>query len=588
MAVRSELPVPVAAAETGDRVAIDVGAGEPVEGAAVWLLPVARVRTVPIGRGENRGRTATYANVVRGFTRVGTWTGEPARFEVPIAAAREGEADAYVVLLQDVRHGEPGGHPRGGEEPGLLGSTPFRGRRARSAPRVRPFRPGGALPCVHGGAPRRSLECGDPLGGTRMSVLARWRRLAVVALVLSPAPFASAQAPTTLPPAPEAPTGRVSRQAGHATRDMVAAANPLAAEAGRQILAAGGSAVDAAIAVQLVLNLVEPQSSGIGGGAFLLHYDHDAAPDDGARRPRDGARRGEARALPRAGRQAPEVLRRGGRRPLGRRARHGAAPGGRPQALRPPALGAPVRAGDRARRGGFRDLAAPQRPPLAGAVPRPRRRGQGVFLRGRRDGEGGRDEAARIPPSPQTLRTLAEKGAAAFYSGPLAEDIVATVTGHAGNPGDMTLDDLKGYAVVERAARLRQVPRLHDLRHGPAEFRRRRRAADSRRARDPRPRPHGAGGGGGALDGGGRPPRLRRPGALSRRPRLRERAGARPHRPGLQPRPGAASQPGPLPRPRQGRRAALRAPRRARALGRHRERDEPHLGDRPRRRRGRR
>ena len=54
---------------------------------------------------------------------------------------------------------------------------------------------------------------------------------------------------------------------------MAAAANPLATEAGREILRAGGSAVDAAIAIQMVLTLVEPQSSGIGGGAFLLHWD---------------------------------------------------------------------------------------------------------------------------------------------------------------------------------------------------------------------------------------------------------------------------------------------------------------------------
>lgn len=58
-----------------------------------------------------------------------------------------------------------------------------------------------------------------------------------------------------------------------AERHMVAAAHPLAAEAGRQILRAGGTAVDAAVAVQAVLGLVEPQSSGIGGGAFLLHWD---------------------------------------------------------------------------------------------------------------------------------------------------------------------------------------------------------------------------------------------------------------------------------------------------------------------------
>jgi gamma-glutamyltranspeptidase/glutathione hydrolase len=54
--------------------------------------------------------------------------------------------------------------------------------------------------------------------------------------------------------------------------DMVAAANPLAAEAGLEMLRAGGSAVDAAIAVQMVLGLVEPESSGIGGGAFMLVF----------------------------------------------------------------------------------------------------------------------------------------------------------------------------------------------------------------------------------------------------------------------------------------------------------------------------
>ena len=72
---------------------------------------------------------------------------------------------------------------------------------------------------------------------------------------------------------PEAATGIVVQKSVEAQQFMVAAANPYASQAGYNILAQGGSAIDAAIAVQLVLTLVEPQSSGIGGGAFILHWD---------------------------------------------------------------------------------------------------------------------------------------------------------------------------------------------------------------------------------------------------------------------------------------------------------------------------
>lgn len=73
-------------------------------------------------------------------------------------------------------------------------------------------------------------------------------------------------------PAPEPASGYVAKQAAGAQRFMLAAAHPLAVDAGYGILRRGGTAIDAAIAVQMVLNLVEPQSSGIGGGAFILHY----------------------------------------------------------------------------------------------------------------------------------------------------------------------------------------------------------------------------------------------------------------------------------------------------------------------------
>ena len=89
---------------------------------------------------------------------------------------------------------------------------------------------------------------------------------------------ACASAPTgpsgfsyTVPDQPEGSSGYTEKP-GWATKQFaVAAANPLATDAGYQILKAGGSAIDAAVAVQMVLTLVEPQSSGIGGGAFLLH-----------------------------------------------------------------------------------------------------------------------------------------------------------------------------------------------------------------------------------------------------------------------------------------------------------------------------
>ncbi|MFT0473486.1 gamma-glutamyltransferase [Pseudomonas antarctica] len=98
------------------------------------------------------------------------------------------------------------------------------------------------------------------------------RQLSVIATALA---LVGCQAPVNeQPPAPELGSGyRTDLTTRHAARHMAAAANPLAAEAGREMLRQGGSAIDAAIAMQAVLTLVEPQSSGIGGGAFILLWD---------------------------------------------------------------------------------------------------------------------------------------------------------------------------------------------------------------------------------------------------------------------------------------------------------------------------
>ena len=98
------------------------------------------------------------------------------------------------------------------------------------------------------------------------------RQLSVMVAALA---LAACHTPATdQPPAPELGSGyRTDLATRHAERHMAAAANPLAAEAGRQMLRQGGSAIDAAIAMQAVLTLVEPQSSGIGGGAFIMLWD---------------------------------------------------------------------------------------------------------------------------------------------------------------------------------------------------------------------------------------------------------------------------------------------------------------------------
>lgn len=234
-----------------------------------------------------------------------------------------------------------------------------------------------------------------------------------------------------------------------AQRQMVAAAHPLAAEAGLAVLRQGGSAVDAAVAVQMVLGLVEPQSSGIGGGAFLVFRSAE-----GRFRSFDGRETAPAAAT------ADLFLTAEGR-PM---AFHDAVVGGR--AVGVPGAVALLWEAHRAHgRLPWASLFAPAiqlaeqgfavSPRLARAIA-----SEGGRLR--------RDPAARAyfalpdgsplpaghvlrnPDYAHTLRLIAAQGPEPFYRGEIAGQIVAAVRGAAWNPGRMTRADLAAYRAVER------------------------------------------------------------------------------------------------------------------------------------------
>lgn len=248
--------------------------------------------------------------------------------------------------------------------------------------------------------------------------------------------------------APEAATGTESHELATAKRHMVSAANAVAAEAGRDMLRAGGSAIDAAIATQLVLNLVEPQSSGIGGGAFILHWDNakaelkaydgretapaSARPDrfliDGKPMPFDEAvLSGLSIGVPGVVRLLEDLHRQHGKLPWAK--------------LFEPAIRIAEQGFEISQR-----LHVLLR--LEGAdsfVPAARRYfftdGGSAFPIGHR---------LKNPAFAATLRAIASGGAAAFYEGPIAQAIVDAVASAPTAPGGMTLDDLKSYKVKER------------------------------------------------------------------------------------------------------------------------------------------
>ena len=93
------------------KIAIAPVAGAAEREAGVWVIATSRTVTVPIGRGENSGRTVTYANVVRSLTRVGDWKGAETTMTAPLDSTRAGESDGYVVLVQTEQPGRYGMMP---------------------------------------------------------------------------------------------------------------------------------------------------------------------------------------------------------------------------------------------------------------------------------------------------------------------------------------------------------------------------------------------------------------------------------------------------------------------------------------------
>jgi gamma-glutamyltranspeptidase/glutathione hydrolase len=266
---------------------------------------------------------------------------------------------------------------------------------------------------------------------------------------LAPLLLAALAAPAHALDQPEAATRRTAKEGSLSTpaqRFAVTAANPLAVDAGVEILKAGGSALDAVVAVQAVLGLVEPQSSGIAGGAFLLHWDgrevqaldgRETAPaaatpalflkPDGKPLPmREAILSGLSTGTPGVLAMLAEGHRRHGKLPWARLfepairlAEQGFAVSPRLNEL---LSGETALRNDPIAARYFFDAAGK---PLA----------VGTLLKN--------------PAYAAVLRGIAKGGVKAFYEGPVAEDIVQRVKAHA-RPGLLSTDDLAGYRPAVR------------------------------------------------------------------------------------------------------------------------------------------
>ena len=259
--------------------------------------------------------------------------------------------------------------------------------------------------------------------------------------------------PPAAPITPEGGSGWTDKPGWATEKFAVAAANPLATDAGYQVLKAGGNAIDAAVAVQMVLSLVEPQSSGIGGGAFLLHSSgrelvawdgRETAPAaateklfigaDGKPMPfYDGVVGGRSVGVPGTVRMLEQAHRAHGRLPWAQ--------------LIQPAIQLAEQ--------GFQVS-----PRLATMLANEKHLIKDpVAAKYYYDAAGKPWPVGHVLKNPElaeVLRGIAARGSAALLQGPLAQAIVDKVTRHA-NPGQMALADLANYQPKRRA------PLCHDL-----------------------------------------------------------------------------------------------------------------------------
>ncbi|EPJ45161.1 MAG: gamma-glutamyltransferase [Osedax symbiont Rs2] len=274
--------------------------------------------------------------------------------------------------------------------------------------------------------------------------------LMVSASLLASQTYASSQAADTV--SPEVSSGVELKHSVIANEYMVASANPLATKAGYDVLNAGGSAADAMVAIQSMLGLVEPQSSGLGGGAFMVYYDakskkittfdgRETAPlaatpelfqkaNGEKMKFYDGVVGGRSVGTPGTVRLMGTVHKRFGKLAWGQ------------------LLQSSVDVAEQ----GFKVS-----PRLAGLIEKDQKRlshypdTQAYFFN--TDGSPLQEgQLLKNQAYANTLKILAKEGADAFYSGKIANDIVKRVKSAKDNPGVLASEDLAIYKVKERPA----------------------------------------------------------------------------------------------------------------------------------------